>query len=101
MTESSNNVSSADFVCSRCGACCSHLECFGEAYADLDDGSGVCRYYDPKSRLCTCYATRPLKCRVKEGYSAYFAGQCSYDEYLQLVSAGCRMLQSLGSKFND
>ena len=87
------------FECSKCGACCSHLEAFGELYADLDNGHGVCRYYDAKTHLCTCYEQRPLKCRVDEGYEHFFKSQLSYEEYLKLLCEGCRYLQQLPDKF--
>ena len=87
------------FHCTQCGACCSHLEAFGGVYADLDNGQGVCRYYDPITRLCTCYEKRPLKCRVDDSYEQIFKSQMSYDEFIQLTVEGCERLQQLPDKF--
>lgn len=89
------------FECSKCGACCTHLEAFGGLYADLDNGNGVCRYYDPLTHLCTCYETRPLKCRVDEGYEQMFKDQMSYEEFIKLTAQGCAKLQQLPDKFTS
>ena len=80
------------FHCDKCGACCSQLKLFGSLYAFLDDGSGVCRYYDKETKLCTIYEHRPLQCRVEEGYHAYFA-DIPYEDYLKGVEEGCRKLR--------
>lgn len=80
------------FDCTKCGACCSHLEAFGGLYADLDNGNGVCRYYDPLTHLCTCYETRPLKCRVDDSYEQLFKHQMSYEEFIKLTKQGCAQL---------
>ena len=82
------------FACSKCGACCRHLRVFAGLYADLDDGTGVCRHYDKTTRLCRCYAERPLKCRVVGG-DALFQEQLTFSEYLRKTEEGCRYLQSL------
>lgn len=55
-----------NFNCDKCGLCCRSLKKFGELYADLDDGSGVCKFFDKTSNLCTIYDMRPLKCRVED-----------------------------------
>ena len=86
------------FKYQACGACCSHLKAFGALYADLDDGSGVCRHYDKATKLCKIYATRPLKCRVEEGYGPYFASQIAYEDYLYLTAQGCLKLMQLYPK---
>lgn len=39
----------------------------------LDDGTGVCKYFDRKSKLCTIYDTRPEICNVEKGYK-FFRG---------------------------
>ena len=82
------------FQCSCCGACCSHLQEFGDIYADLDDGYGVCRFYNRQTHLCSCYENRPMKCRVEEGY-IFFRHMLSFEEYLSKTREGCRRLQQL------
>ncbi len=49
------------FNCDKCGLCCRSLKKFGELYADLDDGSGVCKFLDKTSNLCTIYDMRHFK----------------------------------------
>ena len=39
------------FKCDRCGLCCQNLS-KSSLYGDLNDGTGVCRYFDRKSNLC-------------------------------------------------
>ena len=80
------------FSCEKCGACCSHLKEFGSYYADLDDGNGVCKFYDCHSRLCIIYASRPSKCRIEESY-ARFALIISWNEYIKITKEGCKLLQ--------
>lgn len=79
------------FKCDRCGLCCQNL---GKSplYADLDDGTGVCRFLDRKSNLCKIYENRPVKCNVEKSY-AFFADAMSYDEYLKLNHEACLMLK--------
>lgn len=81
------------FECNGCGACCSQLHLFGPQYAHLDDGHGVCRYYDDTTHLCRVYAIRPLVCRVEEGYHIYFK-HIPYAEYLKYTRLGCDVLRS-------
>ena len=63
-------------------------------YADLDDGSGVCRFYEAASRRCLRYEDRPLKCRVPEGY-ALFQDVMTPEEYLAKTKQGCVWLRQL------
>lgn len=86
-----------NFECTRCGACCSHLRAFGDLYSDLDNGRGVCRFYDQKSHLCLCYEHRPLKCRVREGY-VFFSKTMSFEEYILKTRQGCLYLRGLSGQ---
>ena len=70
------------FYCDKCGLCCQNLN-RSSLYDDLNDGTGVCIYYDVKTHLCKIYDERPDKCNV-EKYYEYVAGQYSYEEYLKL-----------------
>ena len=80
------------FVCDKCGLCCSHLKDFGDAYASLDRGDGVCINFDSKTNTCTIYQDRPLICRVEEGYKAFFTG-VSYKTYIKQTIRGCEILK--------
>jgi uncharacterized protein len=53
---------------------------------------GVCDHYDKDSKLCRIYATRPLICRVDEGYKL-FAHALNPAEYMALNLATCEKLQ--------
>lgn len=79
------------FPCDRCGLCCEHLNA-SPFYVDLDDGSGMCRYFDRKSRLCTIYEHRPQKCRINAGY-AWFRDLLSYEEYRSMNLQACQKLK--------
>lgn len=63
-----------------------------ELYQDLDDGTGVCRYFDHSSKLCTIYDNRPQKCRIKESY-VYFQSLMSYDDYIRINIEGCKKIK--------
>ena len=81
-----------DFICDRCGACCRSLRLFGDFYAELDDGTGCCRYLDQRTNLCTIYLNRPLKCRINEGWKFFFS-ELSYEEYIEKTKQGCKFLK--------
>lgn len=84
----------AVFECDRCGACCRHLKLFGQAYASLDRGDGICRHLDPENNLCRIYENRPLICNVREGYKVFFSDM-PYDEYIAMTVQGCEKLKAL------
>lgn len=88
------DTSNIIFICSRCGACCRHLDEFGELYRDLDDGTGVCIYYNQTTKDCSQYDSRPLKCRVIDSYSL-FKDTMTFTEYCNLTALGCKYLQTL------
>lgn len=46
-----------------------------------------------KGNLCSIYETRPLLCRVEESYEAYFKDIISKDEYDEMNTKACRVLQ--------
>lgn len=79
------------FPCDRCGLCCEHLNA-SPLFADLDDGTGTCRYFDRRSRLCTIYEVRPQKCNVNASYEL-FQDLMSYDAYLELNLRACQKLK--------
>lgn len=80
------------FKCDKCGLCCRSLNDFGDLYSDLNDGNGCCKYFDAKTNLCTIYETRPLKCRVDEGYKKFFHS-IPYDDYIEMTQKGCTLLK--------
>lgn len=81
----------SEFVCDKCGLCCQNIH-LSKEHSNLDDGTGVCIFYDKKSHLCKIYDYRPEKCNVKQGYQR-FKNVMSYDEYLQKNYDICRALK--------
>lgn len=59
------------FQCDRCGLCCQNLN-KSRLYNDLNDGTGVCRYYNELTKLCNIYKNRPDKCNINKMYQIYF-----------------------------
>ena len=79
------------FVCDACGQCCRNLH-RSPIYRALHNGDGVCRFL--RGNMCSIYETRPLICRVDESYEAFFKEQMSYEAYIQLNNACCKLLKS-------
>lgn len=84
------------FYCDKCGLCCEHLPKI-ELYADLDAGSGVCKYFDKGTRLCMVYEKRPVKCNVEMAYE-WFRNTMSYQEYIQKNLEACCKLKEMYQK---
>ena len=80
-----------EFKCIKCGLCCMSLKGVEQA-KKLDDGTGVCKYFDRKSKLCTIFDTRPEICNVEKGYK-FFRDKISYNEYLKLNYRVCEELR--------
>lgn len=64
------------FECSQCGACCRAVNC-----KHLDGNT------------CTIYETRPLVCRIDEGYEAHFVKIMSREQWHRLSADACKQLQ--------
>lgn len=79
------------FNCDKCGQCCRNVG-KSEIYRELDRGDGICKYLD--GNLCSIYATRPLLCRVDEGYEAFFKNKMTKEEYYKMNYEACRMLKT-------
>ena len=83
-----------DFKCTRCGLCCQHIS---HVLPEFDtDGTGVCCHYDPETKLCRIYESRPLICRVKETWQQGYTGM-GWNEWCELNYAACKKLQ----KYNN
>ena len=80
-----------EFKCDKCGKCCENLNLSHE-YDDLNDGSGICIYFDKDTRLCSIYDRRPDKCNVTKSYQK-MKDRLTYDEYLELNYSACRKLK--------
>lgn len=91
MEGSGKSMKLPEFPCDQCGLCCEHLS-GSPLYQDLDDGTGICKYFDRKSRLCTIYEHRPKKCNINAAYS-WFQTQMSYEAYCQINLEACQKLK--------
>ena len=81
------------FQCNKCGICCRNLN-LSPIYADLDDGTGVCRYL--KDNLCTIYPDQPVLCLVDECYVLNFKSLMLKDNYYKLNYVVCNQLKQIG-----
>ncbi len=79
------------FKCDKCGLCCRNIG-KSEFYKELDRGDGVCRYL--RGNLCGIYESRPILCRVDEGYEAFFKSAMSKEEYYALNYKICEKLKN-------
>lgn len=80
------------FNCDKCGLCCQNLNKSKNA-DNLNDGTGVCVYYDKKSKLCTIYNNRPPQCNVDYMYRKYFFKYMTLDEYYKINYDICKLLK--------
>lgn len=85
------------FQCDKCGCCCRNLQ-LSSIYEDLHSGDGICFHFNRDSKLCDIYETRPLICRIKEGYEIYFPDNISWSSYLEQTKEACRRLQAMTSE---
>jgi len=102
------------FNCTQCGLCCSRI---GRVLADVEASpfreellkfpykaldNGACEKYDPATKQCTVYETRPDICNVDKMKKYYKAG-ISKSEYYSLMEKSCLDLQrqELGSGTSD
>ena len=79
------------FPCTQCGQCCKSISNI-EALRDYDTGNGTCRHYN-KEKGCDIYQTRPMVCRIDEGYTTYFSKMISLENYYQENLKVCNQLQ--------
>lgn len=82
------------FKCEKCGACCCNIK-KNHLYNELDNGNGVCIYYDINNKLCSIYNERPILCRIDEAYDLYFKTSMNKEEYYKLNYEACNDLRRL------
>ena len=85
------NEEKQKFQCEKCGLCCENLD-KSSLYDDLNDGTGICIYYDMNTHLCRIYENRPDKCNVDKYYQ-YVKEFYTYEEYLELNYESCKRLK--------
>ena len=81
-----------DFHCDCCGICCQNLR-KSPLYADLDDGTGTCKYFSRRTRKCTIYYRRPIKCNLLLTYKKKFRKYLSLEQYYALNYQACAQLK--------
>lgn len=86
-----------EFPCNQCGACCRHINRAIETQF-LDRGDGICRHYQPNTKRCAIYATRPLICQVDKQYLINYRQQYSWLEFIELNTIACRVLETLDDR---
>jgi len=79
------------FYCNSCGLCCKKIGGI-PGFEEMDNGKGTCIYLN-ENHQCSIYETRPLQCRITEGFKAYFAESMTWDEYITANSEVCRVLK--------
>lgn len=79
------------FPCTGCGLCCQQLAEVS-ALGHLDRGDGTCVHFSTASG-CTVYETRPLACRIDEGFRVFASDQMTLDDFYHLNADVCNQLQ--------
>ena len=82
------------FKCTRCGLCCKNIRGIPEC-EHLDDGTGVCKYYDDTKKECTIYEFRPVICNIEKLYYKSYKNKMTWDQFLEDNYNGCKILQEL------
>ena len=80
------------FPCNQCGWCCQNLN-KNELYSELDNGDGVCMFFDASQNNCDIYHARPEICNIEAMYYSTFAAAMDYEEYIQLNIEACQTVQ--------
>ncbi|WP_374220409.1 YkgJ family cysteine cluster protein [Psychrobacter sp. CMS30] len=79
------------FPCNQCGWCCQNLD-KSELYKSLDEGNGVCKFFDLKQNSCIIYDDRPKICNIEAMYHSAFTSM-EYDDYINLNIKACKTVQ--------
>lgn len=86
------------FLCDKCGLCCRNIGGI-ELFKDMDDGTGICRFLNKNTNLCTIYAMRPLFCNVDAVYNMLFKETMTREEFYAINKAACNVLKEEKRKF--
>lgn len=84
-------MSDYEFPCDKCGMCCRSLN-LSNLYDDLHNGSGICKYLNLKTNLCSIYFERPEKCRIVLSYH-HFKNVISFENYIEFNKEACKKLK--------
>lgn len=83
------------FKCKCCGLCCRNLHS-NPIFKNMHNGNGICKYLDEDTNLCLIYDTRPLICRIDDGYEILFKEKMSKEDYYRLNYEICKRLREGG-----
>lgn len=85
------DINEYKYPCDNCGMCCRNLD-LSHIYDDLHDGTGICKYLNINTNLCTIYTRRPEKCNIIKSYK-YFKDILSFDTYIEINLKECKKLK--------
>lgn len=80
------------FKCNKCGACCRSVgqSVLGE---ELALGSGICKYLDQNTNLCTIYDNRPILCNIDKYYHEYLMDSITIEDFYEQNHQACNKLR--------
>lgn len=80
------------FPCERCGCCCRMIgNVLWAKHMALP--SGICRYLDQQTNLCTIYDNRPVFCNVDRYYNLFLKNTMDKDVFYALNKKECLALR--------
>ena len=80
------------FKCYSCGKCCENIKDI-DIYKYLDNGRGICRFYNKTEKKCKIYEIRPLICNIDRMYELYYHKIISKENYYLINKIGCKKLK--------
>ena len=89
-------------MCKKCGSCCQlmnflqaqNLPGVSQIAAELNNGSGICKYFDSDSRLCKIYDSRPIICNNKKFYEERLKNVMTREEFDEILISSCNKIRS-------
>jgi len=96
------------FNCTGCGLCCQTIKRVLDIKEDLGNpaiktllrefpykalDNGACEKFDPATKQCLVYETRPDVCRVNRVYERVHAAHLTREQYYRMGEAACARLQ--------
>ena len=80
------------YPCKKCGECCRNISVAFFAQ-DMVLESGMCKYLDGKTNLCTIYEKRPIFCNVDAFYERFLKTNMSREEFYLKNMEACQMIR--------
>jgi len=62
--------------------------------AELNNGSGTCKYFDSDSRLCRIYDSRPIICNNKKFYDQNLKNVMTRENFDEILILSCESIRS-------